>query len=30
LFIPADLKRAEVRRLTAYMMTLAVDTDEGL
>jgi hypothetical protein len=25
LFLPADLKVAEVRRLTAYMMTLAVD-----
>jgi hypothetical protein len=27
LFLPADLKRAEVRRLTAYMATLAVDGD---
>ena len=29
LFLPADLKRVEVRRLNAYMATLAVDGDEG-
>jgi len=27
MFLPADLKRAEVRRLTAYMTTLAADAD---
>lgn len=29
LFLPADLKRAEVRRLNAYMTTLAADGEEG-
>src|SRR5205807_444594 len=29
LILPADLKRAEVRRLNAYMGTLAADGDEG-
>jgi hypothetical protein len=29
LFLPADLKRAEVKRLTAYMSTLADDGGEG-
>lgn len=29
LILPADLKRAEVRRLNAYMATLAADGDEG-
>ncbi|MDQ6722502.1 MAG: hypothetical protein M3003_17165 [Candidatus Dormibacteraeota bacterium] len=29
LLLPADLKRAEVRRLNAYMTTLAADAEEG-
>jgi hypothetical protein len=29
LLLPADLKRAEVRRLNAYMTTLAADIEEG-
>jgi hypothetical protein len=29
LLLPADLKRVEVRRLTAFMTTLAADAEEG-